>query len=97
MRIEDLLMGFQSWEGLKRTLRDGNLMIEEIGERLGYLTVKSLRPEPIPLDVKVVIIGEPMYYHMLLRLDREFSELFKVKADFDSQMDRKPISRIMPR
>ena len=63
-------------------------MIEEIGERLGYLTVKSLRPEPIPLDVKVVIIGEPMYYHMLLRLDREFSELFKVKADFDSQMDR---------
>ena len=88
MRIEDLLMGFQSWEGLKRTLRDGNLMIEEIGERLGYLTVKSLRPEPIPLDVKVVIIGEPMYYHMLLRLDREFSELFKVKADFDSQMDR---------
>jgi lon-related putative ATP-dependent protease len=81
-------MGFQSWEGLKRTLRDGNLMIEEIGERLGYLTVKSLRPEPIPLDVKVVIIGEPMYYHMLLRLDREFSELFKVKADFDSQMER---------
>ena len=88
MRIEDLLMGFQSWEGLKRTLRDGNLLIEELGERLGYLAVKSLRPEPIPLDVKVVIIGEPMYYHLLLRLDREFSELFKVKADFDSQMDR---------
>jgi lon-related putative ATP-dependent protease len=88
LRIEDLLMGFQSWEALKRTLRDGNLVIEEIGERLGYLTVKSLRPEPIPLDVKVVIIGEPMYYHMLLRMDREFSELFKVKADFDSQMDR---------
>jgi lon-related putative ATP-dependent protease len=88
MRIEDLLMGFQSWEGLKRTLRDGNLMIEEIAERLGYLTVKSLRPEPIPLDIKVVIIGEPMYYYLLLRMDREFSELFKVKADFDSQMDR---------
>ena len=88
MRIEDLLMGFQSWEGLKRTLRDGNLLIEELSERLGYIAVKSLRPEPIPLDVKVVIIGEPMYYHLLLRLDREFSELFKVKADFDSQMDR---------
>ena len=88
MRIEDLLMGFQSWEGLKRTLRDGNLLIEELGERLGYIAMKSLRPQPIPLDVKVVIIGEPMYYHLLLRLDREFSELFKVKADFDSQMDR---------
>ena len=88
MRIEDLLMGFQSWEGLKRTLRDGNLLIEELGERLGYIAMKSLRPQPIPLDVKVVIIGEPMYYHLLLRLDREFSELFKVKADFDSQMER---------
>ena len=88
MRIEDLLMGFQSWDGLKRTLRDGKLIIEEIGERLGYLAVKSLRPEPIPLDIKVVIIGEPMYYYLLLRMDREFSELFKVKADFDSQMDR---------
>ncbi|MDD5287981.1 MAG: ATP-binding protein [Dehalococcoidales bacterium] len=88
MRIEDLLSGFQTWEGLKRTLRDGNLVIEDIGERLGYIATKSLRPEPVPLDIKVVIIGEPMYYYLLLHYDREFSELFKVKADFDSQMDR---------
>ena len=68
VRIEDLLANFQSWEGLKRTLRDGKLVIEEIGERLGFMATKSLRPEPIPLDVKVVVIGEPLFYYMLLRL-----------------------------
>jgi len=59
VRIEDILSNFQSWEGLKRTLRDGKLVIEELGERLGYVVSKSLRPEPIPLEVKVVLIGEP--------------------------------------
>ncbi len=87
-RIEDLLTNFQSWEGLKRTLRDGKLVIEELGERLGFLATKSLRPEPIPLDIKVVVIGEPLFYYLLLRLDLEFKELFKVKADFDSRMDK---------
>jgi lon-related putative ATP-dependent protease len=88
MTIEDLLTNFQSWDGLKRALRDGKLTIEEIGERLGYLATKSLRPEPIPLDIKVIIIGEPLYYYTLLRVDLEFKELFKVKADFDSRMDK---------
>jgi lon-related putative ATP-dependent protease len=88
LRIEDLLTNFQSWEGLKRTLRDGKLAIEEIGERLGFAATKTLRPEPIPLDIKVVIIGEPYFYYMLLRADFQFQELFKVKADFDSQMDK---------
>jgi len=88
VRIEDILTNFQSWEGLKRTLRDGKLVIEELGERLGFVVTKSLRPEPIPLEVKVVLIGEPMFYYLLLRLDTDFKELFKVKADFDSRMDR---------
>jgi lon-related putative ATP-dependent protease len=86
MRIEDLLTNFQSWDGLKRMLRDGKLTIEELGERLGYMAMKSLSPEPIPLDIKVVIIGEPMFYYLLRRADLEFGELFKVKADFDSRM-----------
>jgi lon-related putative ATP-dependent protease len=88
VRIEDILTNFQSWEGLKRTIRDGKLVIEELGERLGFLTTKSLRPEPIPLDIKVVVIGEPLFYYLLLRLDSEFKELFKVKADFDTRMDK---------
>jgi len=88
VRIEDILTNFQSWEGLKRTLRDGKLVIEELGERLGFVVTKSLRPEPIPLEVKVVVIGEPIFYYLLLRLDLEFKELFKVKAEFDSRMDK---------
>ena len=75
LRIEDILSNFQSWEGLKRTLRDGKLAIEELGERLGYVVTKSLRPEPIPLEVKVVLIGEPKFYYLLLRLDPDFKEL----------------------
>jgi lon-related putative ATP-dependent protease len=88
LRIEDLLTDYYVWDGLKRTLRDGKLIIEEIGERMGFVATKSLRPEPIPLDVKVVVIGEPMFYFLLLQADIEFRELFKVKADFDSVMDR---------
>jgi lon-related putative ATP-dependent protease len=88
VRIEDILTNFQSWEGLKRTLRDGKLVIEELGERLGFMATKSLKPEPIQLDIKVVVIGEPLFYYLLLRFDLGFKELFKVKADFDSRMDR---------
>jgi lon-related putative ATP-dependent protease len=88
VRIEDILTNYQSWDGLKRTIRDGNLVIEELGERLGFVATKSIRPEPIPLDIKVVVIGEPLFYYLLLRLDLEFKELFKIKADFDSRMDK---------
>lgn len=88
VRIEDLLTSFQSWDGLKRTIRDGKLIIEELGERLGFVSTKSIRPEPIPLDTKVVIIGEPLFYYLLLRWDLEFKELFKIKADFDSRMNK---------
>jgi len=88
VRINDILANLQSWEGIKRTLRDKKLTIEEIGERLGFVATKSLKPEPIPLDIKVIIIGEPMFYYLLLKHDPEFKQLFKIKADFDSRMDR---------
>src|SRR5512137_338916 len=52
------------------------------------MATKSLRPEPIPLDIKIVVIGEPMYYYLLFQMDGDFKELFKVKADFDTRMER---------
>lgn len=85
-KVEDLLTNLQSWEALKRTIRDGKVEIEEIGDRMGFLSTKTLRPEPIELDLKVVVIGEPIFYYMLYRQDFEFKELFKVKADFDTRM-----------
>ncbi len=86
--VEDLFTNPLSWEGLKRALMNEEIEIEEITERLGFLTTKSLRPESIPLDAKVILTGEPQFYHLLYVLDKDFKELFKVKAEFDTTMDR---------
>ncbi len=86
--VEELLRNLFSYDGLKRALKTGHINIEELGERLGYTITKSLMPEPIPLTVKVVLIGDPHLYQQMYMLDPDFIELFKVKADFDVNMDR---------
>ena len=86
--VSEVLRNLFSWDSLKRALRNKEIVVEEAGERLGFITTKSLRPEPIPLDVKVILIGQPILYYLLYTMDEDFSELFKVKADFDTQMDR---------
>jgi lon-related putative ATP-dependent protease len=86
--VEDLLRNFISYEALKRSLMNNCIHIEEAGELLGLITTKGLRPSPIPLKVKVVLIGDPFLYQQLYALDRDFKELFKVKADFDTTMKR---------
>jgi len=86
--IEETLRNIFSWEGLKSALRDRRIVIEEIGERLGAITTKGMRPKPIPLSVKVILIGEPLLHQLLYTYDKDFRELFKVKADFDTTMDR---------
>jgi len=86
--VEDLLTNPFAWDSLKRTIMNSRLEIEEVSERLGFLTTKTLRPEPIPFDAKVILIGNPQLYYLLYSLDRDFKELFKVKADFDTAMDR---------
>ncbi|MDH5713428.1 MAG: AAA family ATPase [Candidatus Bathyarchaeota archaeon] len=85
---EEMLRNIFSYDSLKRALMNRCITIEEAGERLGFITTKGLRPEPIPLDVKVVLIGSPFLYQQLYLLDMDFKELFKVKADFDTTMDR---------
>ena len=81
--VEETLQNTFSWEGLKSALRDKRIVIEEIGERLGAITTKGLRPEPIPLNAKVILIGEPLLHELLYMYDKSFKELFKVKAEFD--------------
>jgi lon-related putative ATP-dependent protease len=85
---EEVLRNMFSYDSLKRALMNRCITIEEAGERLGFITTKGLRPEPIPLDVKVVLIGNPLLYQRLYLLDMDFKELFKVKADFDTTMNR---------
>ncbi|MDT8344748.1 MAG: ATP-binding protein, partial [Thermohalobaculum sp.] len=77
-----------SWDALKRALRSGRVAITSAAEELSLMATISLEPEPIPLDVKVLLIGEPMIYHLLAALDPEFDELFKVEADFEDRMPR---------
>jgi lon-related putative ATP-dependent protease len=83
---EDVIRNPFTWESLKRCLHNRQIAIEEPVERPVFIT-KSLRPEPIPLDVKVILIGRREIYELLLMYDEHFSELFKVKADFDTQME----------
>jgi len=77
-----------TWEALKRVLKSGRLLMEPLGESLGLISTASLEPESIPLQVKVVLMGEPMIYYLLSALDTEFADLFKVQVDFDDRMDR---------
>ncbi len=88
LSVEDLLRTPLSWDGLKTALKTGEAVIEEPGERMGFITAKTIKPEPIPLDIKVALIGTPMLYQLLYRMDPDFKELFKVKADFDTVMER---------
>jgi lon-related putative ATP-dependent protease len=86
--IEELLRNPFSYEGLKRALRDEKIVIEEPAERFGFISTKGLKPQPIPLRIKMVLIGNPYLYQQLFILDMEFTELFKVKAEFDTTMTR---------
>ncbi|MBF8266972.1 MAG: LonB [Dehalococcoidia bacterium] len=88
LRIEELLRNPLSWEGLKRCLKERKIIMEDVAERMGFISTKGLIPEPIPLKVKTILLGNSMLYHMLYLNDPDFLELFKVKADFDSQMER---------
>ncbi|MGE5693283.1 MAG: Lon protease family protein, partial [Candidatus Zixiibacteriota bacterium] len=84
---EDVLKSAFSWDGIKRALRGGEIEIEEVGERLGFSASKSARPQPIPLEVKMVFVGQPIWYYLLHAYEEQFSELFKVRADFDTKIE----------
>ena len=88
VRIEELVRNPFSYEALKRALRDKRIVIEEPEERYGFISIKSLKPQPIPLNTKVIIIGDPYVYQLLFTMDMEFNELFKVKAEFNTTMPR---------
>jgi lon-related putative ATP-dependent protease len=77
-----------AWDGLKRALKSRELRIRSLGDDIGLISTVTLEPEPIPADLKVILIGERIWYYLLERYDPEFSELFKVEADFEDQLVR---------
>ena len=86
----ELLLQPYAWDGLKRVLRSRELRIESLGQALSLVSTVSLEPEPIPLDVKVILIGERLLYYLLYQYDPDFGELFKVEVDFNEEMERSP-------
>jgi lon-related putative ATP-dependent protease len=95
LEARNLLMQPFAWEGLKRALRSRQLRIESPGQLYSLISTVSLEPEPIPIDLKVALLGEPILYYLLSELEPEFPELFKVAADFDSQMDRNGENQVL--
>jgi lon-related putative ATP-dependent protease len=86
----ELLMQPYAWQGLKRVLRSREVRVESLSQALSLVSTVSLEPQPIPLDVKVVLIGERLLYYLLDHYDPDFGELFKVEADFSDEMPRSP-------
>jgi len=85
-----VLMNSFVWDALKRAIRSREVRIESIERILSLVSTTSLEPEPIPLDVKIVLVGDRYIYHLLKEYDPEFSLYFKVNADFSDSMDRSP-------
>ncbi|MHB9038143.1 MAG: Lon protease family protein [Armatimonadota bacterium] len=84
----DVLTNPFSWEGLKRVLRAQEAAPENLMDQYGLMSVATIKPEPIPLNIKVIMVGSPYIYYLLYYLDEEFRKFFKVKADFDIEMAR---------
>ncbi|WP_455198370.1 Lon protease family protein [Kaarinaea lacus] len=77
-----------AWEGLKRSLTSRKIGIRSVGQMLDLVSTVSLEPEPVPLDIKVVLLGDRLLYYLLMEYDDEFPELFKVSADFEDSEKR---------
>ncbi|MEX2643812.1 MAG: AAA family ATPase [Acetobacterales bacterium] len=77
-----------AWETLKRVLDSGRISVETLSQLISPISTLSLEPEPIPLDIKVVLFGEREIYYLLQQADPEFDHLFKIAADFDDRFDR---------
>jgi predicted ATP-dependent protease len=90
LRLRDLLRAPMAWDALKRALREGSAAIEDMGDMLGMTGARGLRPDPIPIEVKVCLIGDPATYLALYEMDPDFRTLFKVRVDFDSELPRTP-------
>jgi lon-related putative ATP-dependent protease len=85
MEIESILMNPLVWEALKRALQNKRLFIEDVTSTMGFGTA-SLRPEPVPLEVKVILLGSYDLFHLLQNHDSKFNKIFKVRADFDHEV-----------
>ncbi len=86
----EVLINPFAWDALKRCIRSGEIRIEDVLEQYRFMSIASLKPEPIPLQTKIIMIGSPWIYYLLFYMEPDYRKFFKVKADFDSRIARTP-------
>jgi len=86
----EVLMNPFVWDSLKRCIRNSEIRIEDVLEQYRFMTMVSLKPEPVQMSAKIVLIGTPWIYYLLFHLDPDYRKFFKVKAEFDSRVARTP-------
>jgi lon-related putative ATP-dependent protease len=90
-----VLMQPYAWEELKRAIQTKEIRTQGIAEALGIASTMTLDPEPVPLDVKIVLLGDRMLYYLISQLDPDFPELFKVAVDFEDRFDRSDTNNML--
>ncbi|QXM05632.1 Lon protease family protein [Crassaminicella indica] len=87
LQADQVLRNIKSWDTLKRVIETSEVRVEGLRTHLGIIDIASLKPEPIPVNLKVILIGNSYIYRLLYEYDEDFEKLFKIKVDFDSVMD----------
>lgn len=90
LQAQDLFKDLLAWDTLKRVLINGEARVENIGEQYTTVPTITLKPKPLPVNLKVILIGTPYIYMILNTYDEDFKKLFKIKVDFDTEMDKTP-------
>lgn len=88
LQAKDVLSNPQSYEAINRVLKTKKIMIENMKDQTGVVAVTAIKPQPIPVDLKVILVGSTTIYELLYEYEEDFRKLFKVKVDFDEEMDR---------
>lgn len=88
LRVYDVVKNYYVWDALKRCLINQQIVVENLSRMLGISNTETLQPQPIPARLKVVLIGEPLYYYLLYNWDEEFRRLFRIRADFDIEVEK---------
>ena len=88
LSARDVLLNPGVWPALKRAMKDKEIRIEDPFEQFGLIAPQGMKPEPMPINVKTILIGDGQLYQLLASADEDFWEIFKVKADFNFEIDR---------
>ncbi len=88
VQAQDILSTPQAWEALRRVIKTKEINMDSVREQLGAVVAPTLKPEPIPAKIKVIMVGSSYYYELLSSYDEEFDKFFKIRADFDYEMPR---------